>query len=251
MHVLLSRAAHRHDIFQILVDPSRQYMLRTLALWLALSLLIGRGLALDQYYYESVSYSFETSPLKTYVTCSMQVVALDPGLSSLTLRIPYPQGHVESGPTILMEKSVVKPAVTDLGNATEVCVNLPRVRVGQMVSLTLQYSLVGGTEIRHGSRLEVRTLDLDANVSEQALGLKLPKGFTISRIEVLDGSYRPGASGAVVDLGSRSATMVFVVRRTTILDSPYVLLAMFLSASVFAVGWALAARKRRLASRTA
>jgi hypothetical protein len=84
--------------------------------------------------------------------------------------------------------------------------------------------------------VEVRTFGLGGDVTTHALNLKLPRGFTVSKIETADGTLRSGRAGIPLDLGREPVVLFFVLRRTTILDNRYVSLGLTLGVIGIAVG---------------
>jgi len=186
-----------------------------------LVLLLASCLAEESHYFESISYSIETSQMGISMTCKMQVVSLQANLSSVNISVPYPPGDLLSEPIVMVGKKVVAPTIRTGENETVLSVGLAGMKLGQLESITLRYIVRGGITLGPGSRVEVRTLGLGGGATGQTLGLKLPKGLTISRIETPYGSVRPGKSGASLHLGAESTRVVLVVRRTNLLDNRY------------------------------
>jgi hypothetical protein len=112
-------------------------------------------------------------------------------------------------------------------------------KVGQVETLSLRYSVNKGTALEAGARVEVRTFGLGGNVTTHALNLKLPRGFTVSKIETSDGTLRSGRAGIPLDLGMEPVVLFFVLRKTTILDNRYVSLGLTLGVIAVAVGGVL------------
>jgi len=209
-------------------------------------LFLASSLAEESHYFESVSYSIETSQVGTSLTCELQVVSLQPNLSSVDVRVPYPSSALLSQPILMVGKSVVTPSIRLLENETVLTIGLGGMKVGQVKSVGIWYIVRGGIDLEPGSRVEVRTLGLGAEATAQALSLKLRKGLTISMIETPYGSVRPGKAGAVLSLGGEPTRLVLVVRHTNLLDNRYVVWGIAIAAlAAVPTGWFLYRRRRR------
>ncbi len=191
-------------------------------LFVLLSLLLG-SCSGEDYYFESLSYTIAASSQGTAYECGLEFVSLDPGLSSVDILVPYARGEISSGPVVMLGKAEIKPTITELDNGLLLCMEFSQMKVGQMESIELRYVVSEGTDLRPGSRIRVRTLGLGGNATLHALSLKLPDGLTVSKVETPQGTVKAGGAGGVpLDLGQEPVELVFVLRRVTPLDNPYV-----------------------------
>ena len=190
----------------------------------------------SEYYFESLTYNVESSPRGTSYTCSLDFVSLVRDLESIEVTIPYDLEDIMVQPVVFLGKRQVTPEITEGEGETDLLIDLDGMKVGELETLSLQYSTEEGVELKAGARVEVRTFGLGGDVTTHAINLKLPKGFTISRIETPDGVLRSGSSGIPLDLGREPVVLFFVLRRTNILDNTYVSLGIFLGAIVAIVG---------------
>lgn len=215
-------------------------------LWVLPILFLASCLAEESHYFESVSYSIETSQVGTSVTCKLQIVSLQPNLSSVEIRVPYPADDLLAQPILMVGKTVVAPGIMPRENETVLTISLGGMKVGQVESLAIRYNVRGGTYPEPGSMVEVRTLGLGAGVTEQAIGLNLPKGLTISRIETPYGSVKPGKSGAALSLGPEPTKLILVVRHTNLLDNRYVVWGIAIAVlAAIPAAWLVHRRRRQ------
>jgi len=216
-------------------------------LWVLPFLFLASCLAEESHYFESVSYTIETSQMGTSLTCRLQIVSLQPNLSAVDIRLPYPYADLLSQPILMVGKSVVTPSIGLRENETVLTIGLGGMRVGQVESVDILYIVRGGIDLEPGSRVEVRTLGLGAGATAQALSLKLRKGLTIARIETPYGSVKPGKSGPVLSLGAEPTRLVLVVRHTNLLDNRYVVWGIAIAVlAAIPAGWLLYRRRRQL-----
>jgi hypothetical protein len=202
---------------------------------LLLFLSVGPALAAD-YYFESLSYTIEARPQGIAYACSLQFTSLKAGLNQVELTIPYQASEISSGPTVILDKRAVQPGMVTQEDGIHLVLPCEEKRVGEMGSLGLTFIAGEGVTIGPGARIPVRTLGLGGNVTIHALSLNLPDGHTVSRVETPDGVIRESGSGGIpLDIGTSSVRLVFVVRRTTPLDNPYVVWGIILS-SVAVIG---------------
>jgi hypothetical protein len=193
----------------------------------------------SDYYFESLTYNIESSPRGTSYTCSLQFVSLRPDLKSVEVTIPYAFEEITSQLITFLGKTQVQPTMSDVDGGTHLTINFDGMKVGELETLSLRYGIDEGTGVSAGARVEVRTFGLEADVTTHALNLKLPRGFTVSRIETPDGVLRSGRSGIPLDLGRESLVLYFVIRRLTILDNSYVTLGLSLGVIAVVVGGVL------------
>jgi hypothetical protein len=223
-------------------------MRRWLILLPAFLLLMGPAMA-SEYYYESLSYAIEARPQGIAYACSLQFTSLKAGLSQVELTIPYAASQISSGPTVILDDREVRPEMVPEGNGTHLVLPCDEKRVGEMGSIGLSYLAGEGVTVGPGAKIPVRTLGLGANVTIHALSLNLPDGYTVSKVETPQGIIKESGSGGIpLEIGTRSVELVFVIRRTTPLDNPYVVWGIVLG-SVAVVGgivaYTLFWRKRR------
>ena len=148
----------------------------------------------------------------------------------------FESGRISSGPTVILDKKAVKPEVVAQANGTHLVLPCDEKRVGEMGSLGLTFIAGEGVAIGPGARIPLRTLGLGGNVTIHALSLNLPDGYTVSRVETPDGVIRESGSGGIpLDIGTSSVELAFIIRRTTILDNPYVVWGIILG-SVAVIG---------------
>jgi hypothetical protein len=213
-------------------------MLRKIVPFVALLALLGSCSASD-YYFESLTYNVESSPRGTSYTCSLQFVSLVPGLDSIEITIPYGSGEIKAQPIVFLGKAQVTPTMTDVEGMSHLAIDFEGMKVGELQTLSLNYNIDQGTELEAGARVEIRTFGLGGDVTTHALNLKLPRGFTVSKIETPDGALRSGRAGIPLDLGREPVVLFFVIRRTTILDVRYVSLGLTLGIVAIVVGGVL------------
>ena len=208
--------------------------------------ILGPAAAASDYYFESLSYTIQVWPQGIAYGCSLQFTSLKPGLSEVGLTIPYPLLEISSGPTVILDEKEVDPEISDHNGVTHLVLSFDGKRVGEIGDLDLTYVAGQGITIAPGARIPVRTLGLGGNVTVQALSLKLPQGFTVSRVETPQGVVKQSRSGGVpLDIGMQSVELVFVIRRTTLLDNPYVSLGIVLGSLAVAAGLAVYVVYRR------
>lgn len=174
----------------------------------------------QDHYYESVSYKVEPSSSGVYLQCSARFVALEPGISSIDVTVPYPLEELREAPKVMVGKSVVDPVISEGEESTSMGIEFPPLMVGELENLVIQFSTVRGQPPEGGSRIEVRTLELGGNVTSQLLTLELPNDLTVARVETEDGTSKPGGGGPI-PLSSETLTLYFVLRNKTILDNRY------------------------------
>jgi len=170
--------------------------------------------------YESVRYTIDTSPQQTSFDCRLQVLALDPNLSSVQITIPYPRSDLSQSPTLVVGKSVVQPEPQYLEDSTLLVIPLPEMKVGELLDLRLKFSVKGGSEIRGGAVVKVKTLGLDANATEQSIQLQMPEGFVVSKVETPFGSAK-GKGSAGLYIGPDPCEVSIYVRRKNPFDYLY------------------------------
>lgn len=221
-------------------------MLRPLSLYFVFVLFLVSCIA-DQYYYESVSYVVETSSKGTFTACSLQIVSLQPDLSSLEIIIPYSMDEFSTLPIALVGKTELKPEIVESGEQLTLRINFSEMKVGEMEYIRVRFTTNQGVDLKPGSRVEVKTLGLGGNITAQALNLKLPKGLTVARIETQSGVVKPGSSGdAPITLGRDPVSLIFFIRRATPLDNPYVVWGIGLGIIGIVAGYILYRRYRSL-----
>jgi len=170
--------------------------------------------------YESIRYTIDTSPQQTSFDCRLQVLALDPNLSSVRITIPYPRSDLSQGPTLVVGKSVVQPESHEGEDSILLVIPLPEMKVGELLELRLKFSVEGGCEIRGGAIVKVQTLGLDANSTEQSIQLQMPKGFVVSKVETPFGSAK-GKGSAGLYIGPDPCEVSIYVRRKNPFDYLY------------------------------
>jgi len=190
----------------------------------------------SEYYFESLTYNVESSTRGTSYACSLQFVSLEKNLESIELTIPYDLEDITVQPVVFLGKRQVTPEISEEEGETDLYIELDGMKIGELETLSLQYSTEEGVELEAGARVEVRTFGLGGDVTTHAINLKLPRGFTISRIETPDGVLRSGSSGIPLDLGREPVVLFFVLRRTNILDNTYVSLGILLGAVAAVIG---------------
>lgn len=220
-------------------------------LLLAVLMLSPPSLGASDHYYESLSYTIETNPTTTTYACSLHFVSLIKDLSQLEIIIPYPRAEISSDPVVIVGKTVIDPITTSDAEVTILGISFDPMKVGQMETMDLRFRIGRGTEIGPGAVVEVRTLGLAGNVTYHSLGLKLPPGFAVSRVETPQGSVRPGGGeGVPLQLGTEPVILEFVLRRRTILDNAYFMLGLVVAIIAAAIGVPLYVRYRRLSKAT-
>ncbi len=209
-----------------------------------LILLAGSCLGQD-YYYESVTYQIEPSSSRILYQCSMSMASLNSNLTQLEIGMPFKLSQLTSVPKVLVGKSVVEPQVITGEDNTTLLIGLPGMKVGDMNTVVIQFSTTQGVEPEPGSGVPIRTLDLGGEVTSQILSLDLPSSLTVDKVEVPNGTIKPGSSSGVqLPVGGEAAELVFVLRKKTMLDNRYFRWSLIVAAIAIPSGYIIHRRYR-------
>ncbi len=183
-------------------------------------LLLACQVAADDHYYESLSYTIETSAASTAYACRLSLVSLVTNLSRIQITVPFAREELAADPVVFLGKTGLQPKVTPRDGSTLLDVSFRGMKVGEMNTVDLRYVVKKGTAIKPGASIEVRTLGLAGNVTYHTLSLKLPGNYVISKIQTPDGIVK-GSGGVPLNLGTEPVSLSFVVRKKNLLDSGY------------------------------